>query len=187
MSFVPGAILGQNPVTGEFGFVWKDVYTGGLVTVPIEHAAIHLGIYFSHSGVITLAPGAEFLHLFKTPAAGGKHIHLRTFIFDATSAPLLHRLYEAPTVTAEGTARAGVNFNRNAGASVMGLFHFPTISANGELLGTNLVTGTEVTGGHGASSGTEWPLKPGTYYLSSIRNDSVITTDVAYACEWYEL
>lgn len=184
---VRSQIHGLNPNSGNVEEIWKDAFTGSIVQIEIPHAAIHLGKYFSHSGVITLGNGETYNHLIKTPAPGGKYIHFRMFSFASTSAPVVHRFYESPTVIAEGTSQTGLNFNRNHSNATLGLYHAPTLSANGTLLDTKVAVGTIGAGGLGQTSGTEWVLLQGAYYLSSVTNDSGDSADIGYTAEWYEL
>src|SRR3990172_4423887 len=124
-------IYGKNPASGVSEEIWKDVFTGAIVQIEIPHAAIHLGKYFVHTGVSTISNGASFDHLIIPPSAGGKFIHLRVFLFDTTSAPLVATLYEDTTVSANGTSHAGHNFNRNFDGATLALYHGPTITALG--------------------------------------------------------
>jgi hypothetical protein len=199
MSFVPlptsdaGAavrsqIHGLNPSSSLVEEIWKDAYTGAITQIDIAHAAIHLGLYMGHSGMVTIAPGAHFDHLMKVPAGFNPAVHMRVFQVRTTSAPLIHRFYEAPVVTVEGTLARTYNFNRNSAAPVMPIWHGPTVDLTGLYpISTAMIVGSIGTGGLGETSGTEWPLKPDTYYLSRITNDSGASADVNYNAEWYEL
>jgi hypothetical protein len=176
-----------NSSTGAGEEIWKDAYTGSIVQIDIAHAAIHLGKYFSHSGIVNVANGASFNHLFIPPSPGGKFIHLRLFILTSSAAPIEHRLFEGTTVSANGTAQTGYNFNRNHANATMPLYHTPTITADGTAIHTNLTSGSKQAGGAGETSGTEWVLVQGTTYMSRITNVSGAAADVGYTMEWYEL
>jgi len=180
-------IYGYNPTTGESEPIWKDNATGSIVQIEIPHAAIHFGKYFSDTGKLTIANGASFDHLLITPAPGGKLVHLRLFLFAATSAPIYHYLYEDATVSANGTAHSGENFNRNFSSATLGLYHAPTVTTTGTLIHTSGIIGTKQSGGAGETSGTEWVLKQNSKYLSRLTNNSGGSADLIYVIEWYEL
>lgn len=184
---MPVAIQGKNSSTGAHEDVWKDAFTGAIVQIEIPHAAIHIGKYFSHSGIVTVANNASYEHLIRTPAPGGKWIHFRLFLFDTTSAPIRHFLYEDAVVTSAGTVQVGYSFNRNFANATVGLYHTPTLSADGTLIHTAQIAGTKQSGGAGQTSGTEWVLKQGADYLSRITNVSGQSADIGYIAEWYEL
>lgn len=180
-------IFGQNSSTGAREAIWKDTLSGALVDIEIPHAAIHLGKYFSHSGLITLANGASYDHLLITPGGGGKLIHLRLFVISGTSTPVTHLFYEGTTVSANGTSVPGYNFNRNFSNATLGLYHTPTVTTTGTALHTVQIIGSKQNGGVGETSGTEWVLTTGTTYLSRMTNVSGGSSDLSYLMEWYEL
>lgn len=180
-------VCGQNSLSGASEEIWKDAYTGSIVQIEIPHAAIHLGRYFSYSGVVTVANNASYDHLIRTPAPGGKAIHLRLFLFNADNAPISHTLYEEPTITDAGTLQIGRNFNRNYANATVEMRTAPTVTTPGAMLHTIRVVGSKQAGGAGHTSGTEWVLKPGTDYLSRVTNLSGVSTDIDYIAEWYEL
>ena len=186
---IPSLAMGENPLTGVPENIWKDAYTGSIVQIDIPHAAIHIGKYFSHSGIVSV-PGTgttTYDHLIVTPSLGGAYVHLRVFVISSSSAPVEHRLYEGTTTSANGTAQIGFNFNRNYPNATLGLYHSPTITGLGTLIHTSNVVGTKQTGGAGETSGTEWVLLQGTKYLSRITNTSGSTASIGYLMEWYEL
>lgn len=183
-------IYGSNPSTGEDEAIWKDPYTGAIVEIDIAHEAIHLGKYFSHSGIISgLANNASYDHLFVTPSVGGAHIHLRIFLINASSAPVSLYFYENTTTSNNGTAQVGYNFNRNSANATIGLYHTPTITGVGTLINTVYIAAPTagINSGVGQTSGTEWVLKQGAKYLSRITNNSGSSSNIGYIVEWYEL
>jgi len=181
------SIQGINPLSGATEAIWKDAYTGAIAQIDIAHAAIHLGKYFSHSGVVSVLNGASYDHLIITPDVGGKYIHFRLFLFDTTNAPILHQLYEDATVSNNGTVITGLNFNRTLPNATLGVYHTPTVTGTGTIIHTAQVTGSKQNGGAGQTSGTEWILKQGAKYLSRVTNNSGLTASVGYVAEWYEL
>jgi hypothetical protein len=180
-------IYGKNPSTGASEAIWKDPVVGAMVQIDTAHEAIHLGKYFNHGGTYSVANGATYDHLLRTPAVGGKFIHLRLFTFSSTSAPLFVDFREAPTNTALGSLQTCYNFNRNFSNATLLVYHQPTITALGTKLNGDIVAGTKQSGGNDASSGTEWVLLQGTDYLLRVTNSSGGSADIGFSMEWYEL
>ena len=81
-------------------------------------------------------------------------------------------LFEAPTVSSNGTAMPVINLSRAAGnTSLTVAYHTPTITTDGTLLHTSHLPagGTFFGGGRGGTdgfpNGGEWLLAAGTLYL----------------------
>lgn len=183
------ALFGENPITLLDEQIWKDVFTGALVQIEISHEAIHLGRYFQHSNVVSVANGANSDWLLITPdiSIGGPYVHLRLFQFDASGAPISFKLYEDTTTSANGTAQSTYNFNRNYTDGVLGVYLTPTIITLGTQLVSGQISGTKQAGGSGQTSGTEWVLKSNTKYLIRLTNSSGSVASIGFNLEWYEL
>ena len=180
-------IFWLNPNNLEVEEIWKDAISWSIVQIEISHAAIHLGKYFSHSWLESIANGASFDHLIVTPSLWWKMIHLRVFLFDTTSAPIQHTLYEDGVVSNNWTQIVWQNFNRNWANATMWLYHTPTITTIGNEINTTQITWTKQIWWSWQTSWTEWVLKEGSNYISRITNNSWGIASVGYIAEWYEL
>lgn len=141
-----------------------------LVSTPLDHARIHRGEIWCHSAITSaLNDGQAYVMHLKVGAVNELHL---TFEGYGSGAGFV-QLYEAPTLTVDGTGITMVNRMRitaNQIAKVSGLYHTPTTSANGTLL-KQAAFGTGKTSG-GMVREEEWVLKPSTSYLLILESDS---------------
>ena len=186
MSYQP--TLNPQPVTGPLtNSEMRASDVGVLVnnsspieTREVEHQEVHEGEMFSFTeDLVSLGTGGAIYKI--VPASKQVHIIMRL----VSAGKCRIHLHENPTTSANGTAQALVNRNRDS-ANVTGIsvFKGPTVSANGTLLMTDLV-GSSGTAGGGSRGAVEWILKPGDTYLLRVV-PAQGTTDTLIDLNWYE-
>lgn len=174
-----------------FWLPFMDPYSMSLTTIDEEHRLVHDGMVFDCDHEGSVANGASLdLHL-KVPA--GCYPHLRHLSFAVDDGPCRFYLYEAPTITVDGTELTPANHNRNStNTAQVQIFHTPTVTAVGTKLHARYVpdmggVGANLTGIVGnAQSAQEFVLKPSTSYLLRLTNNTGATITVAGECLWYE-
>lgn len=158
-------------------------FSGHIPVTDIYHRRVHQGLYFSinlfdaalaNDGMIDLIlRTTEEIHIRPFGALGG----------DATLA-----LFEAPTLTADGTPETVINHNRITSiVSTTLAFSGPTVSVTGLELDTHLLPG----GIGGVSQGgsaelVEWVLKPNEDYCFRLTNISGSIQPAHLQLDWYE-
>ncbi|MDP2755400.1 MAG: hypothetical protein Q8P40_13565 [Nitrospirota bacterium] len=168
----------------------QDPVKKNLITINHSQEAGHAGIKYISSDVVTgLGSGATKQYLIIAPDTATR-IHL---IYSVEATPgITITFYEAPTKTANGTALAINNRNRNsANTATAAVYKDPTITANGTLLRINEVGSGAAGGKAGGISASdrderEWILKQNTAYLLNIVTLAA-STDIATALQWYEV
>jgi len=158
-------------------------------SIDWQHDEIHKGHAFSLGDFDTdvdTGAGAG-LYLIQTTE---KSPHMEISLI--ASAALTFTLYEAPTISANGTALVPRNRNRTligyGETSYTKIYLTPTVSANGTLLSIGRIqaasTGPSQDGGGGTKRG-EWILAPSTKYLLTVVPDAD-NIDVWTFFDWYE-
>lgn len=163
-----------------------DSATGAVQTIDWEHSRIHSSKAFLVNGKHTIANGASLDILLSNPA--GNYPHLRAATANVTGAPFDVCIYEAPTVSANGTAATARNLNRNSAATANLLAYTgPTVTGTGTELECSIVPGAKQTGGSGIDNiQMEWVLKANTLYLVRFTNNSGGSEDASIKLFWYE-
>lgn len=165
----------------------RDEVTNALLTIDIAHHEVHEGEYYRAGYSASVNNSASVDVLLQT-AAKYCHVVLEANVAGAAQA----YFYEAPTVSAAGTAMAEVNLNRPKSATetaTMVVTHTPTVPSVGT---TPIVNGRYLPGGTGGNRpGTqaragEIILKLNTYYLFRITNISGQSAILNAVLEWYE-
>ena len=144
-----------------------------VVQTTLDHARIHRGEIWTYaSGLAAMNDNASFVFHLKT-AAGIDELHAT--LAAAGSGAGYVRIYEAPTLTVNGTELAFVNHMRVTARQVAlasKLYYTPTTSANGTLLAEwYLGSGNKGAGTMDARE-QEWVLKPNTSYLIIFESDA---------------
>lgn len=181
-----------NPVylIDESGDIARvDSIVHALQVIDVEHHEIHEGSAFlssyrtpdaspvanDESLDILLITGNTQTHLVAKAAAGG----------DAE-----FTIYEAPAISANGTALAEINRNRmSTRVSKNQTFHTPTVVSVGtELLAEFLPGGSGFFNTPGASEGGryEFILKSNTVYLFRLTNRAGSAQTMSETLDWYE-
>lgn len=173
-------------LTAESGHGPVELRSGGYRVISTEHAKIHDGKAFTHASIhLALANSGIYYHYINVPA--GVYPHLRVVTIACEGSPFWCELYEAPTITADGTTAEIRNNNRaSTTASTVTMFHAPTVTADGTLLDFSYVTGTGASGGFGIEIESEWVLNAGTKYVVKATNKSGAARDFVLTLFWYE-
>jgi hypothetical protein len=164
-----------------------DKYSGSIVEISTEHSHIHDGDMFSFTlNFAGVANGAVSNAVFKTPA--DKYIHLRRVEFYTSGSKVAAALLEAPTnAPAAGTDYIANVINRNRNSinttAMQTVKHSATINTAGSKTMDSLVFG-------GNSplrpNDQELILKPDTWYILSMTNNSGAAADINAYISWYE-
>lgn len=173
-----------------FNSLTQDSDTKDLAIIQHAHEEIHAGVHFKASDLVTgLGGSVTQLYLLKTPPS--KEIHLLVVISSAPGVTVT--IFEAPTVTANGSAVNPRNSNRNFNdnSATLQVFKSPSVNANGTQLETEEIgSGTASGKFNGATSNdrneAEIVLKKNTAYLISIVTLSA-NTDITTKLFWYEI
>jgi len=163
--------------------------TDSLKSITTDHGYIHEGLLFEAGHKFTMAAGTVAYLRLKTSAT--KYTHYRNEKISTSGDKLTVELFEAPTITAAGTAIVPVNHNRLCGiASHTTVTHTPTVTGVGTPLYASYLGGG--TGQGQARSGdviteqNEWVLKRDTEYLIRLTNGSSAENIVQINPIWYE-
>lgn len=141
-----------------------------LAPMSRTHACIELGNTFQNSERHDLAKNATLELLLVTPA--NSHVVLAGLDIDTDSAPLEVDIYEGLIVSANGTQNTLFNMNRQStDAPGCMLWEAPTVTDEGILLVSMLVTGNREIGG-GAHCDCGQILKASERYLIRVKNIS---------------
>lgn len=192
MSAARVKVTNAAPGASDYGVVVRiagpiDSVTGAVQGIEWEHSRIHSGRGFSYvDRVDNLANGSSFYWQLDNPAAN--YAHLRQISVAADGAPVEVRLFEAPTITGNGTQGSPKNLNRvSVNAANLDVYRSTTVSADGEELDFMLIPGSRSVGGSGTEGvETEWILAPGTKYAIKLTNTSGGASDIGLRLFWYE-
>lgn len=163
-----------------------DSASQSLLVTDLSGAAATLGDLFVSSNLNTsVANNASLLTLMRVP--------VDTLVFALVSGRVTGNtvltLYEAPTTTADGTARVVTSSNRNnPGTSGVLVFDGPTVTANGTFLVESIITGgtqRSSVGGNFAIADA-WQLAAGTDYLMDLNNISGSPSAMSLFMSWAE-
>jgi hypothetical protein len=163
-----------------------DLTTGATTTIDYPHVEIHKGDhYFIKRWYDVTGAGTNLDFQLVTPdvVTWG---HITTVV--TTEAEFTVTVYEAPTITADGTPIPVYNRNRNStNTSIMLAYGAPTVGATGTTDIWSLKTGS----GAGISTGerrsdNEIMLKQNTRYLLRINKAATGTDWVDLEMTWYE-
>ena len=177
-----------------------DPYVHAVTVITEPHRLIHDGFFFQAAGLVTgLANGGNFDLLMRIPQLIFPHLTLVEYSIE--DAPCLIRMYEGPTVSADGTAVNVRNHNRASGSDTSGatMTHTPTITDVGTELDVRYIPPAPSGGGGGPggrASGrmvegqdVEWVLGSAateTRYLWRLTNNSGGAIDFSYHFNGYE-
>jgi hypothetical protein len=160
---------------GSIGRMLSDNYfLGAPVVINSEHHEIHCGDSYLVSRIVDLGNGAsdDILIIVPDEAGSGQSQKLYHFLpRGASEAEVIWYLYEAPTVSANGTAMTAFNRNRNSAfTSDLEHYHTPTVTTVGTLISTDHAGSGRGTGGEARSE--EFVLKNNTKYLLRVTNQT---------------
>lgn len=157
-----------------------------MVTIPVEHLLVHMGLVYSLDYTASLANGASLnIHI-----AVPKEYDLHTEFSVLVGGDGLLYMYEEPVLSNNGTLLTPVCQNRDF-AVAMGtkFYHTPTVTS----VGTALINGRIIPGGSGpqsvghiARAGAEWLLGADKSYLVRVTNSSGNTQAYGLSFQVYE-
>lgn len=185
-------VTNAAPGSSDYGAVVRiagpiDSVTGAVQGIEWEHSRIHSGYAYAYTDKVdNLSNGSSFYWQLSNPA--GNYPHVRLVGFTVDGAPAEYSLFEAPTITADGTQGTPKNHNRaSANAASLAIYRDATVSADGEQLDFCLIPGARNAGGSGSDGvETEWILAPGTKYVIKLTNTSGGAIDAGLRLFWYE-
>ena len=164
-----------------------DELSGNLRTIDLMHEKIHKGeVYIFNHYDTSVANSANLDILFKTGASASSHIMGK--ITSTGDAEI--RIYEAPTIGADGTVVNPRNKNRYFGETeTFSVFHTPTVTP----LGTELINDFLAGGSGGLKIGSstegrdEWVFKNNVNYLLRVTNVSGQAAKISFIGSVYEV
>jgi len=177
------------PLTGRMVNEEDEIHNivdafGSLKVVGRENSAVHESLSFTYSGSATAIPSLGSVRFLGR--TGDITSHLWSFSVKVDQAPMTIEFFEAPTVTADGTAQTPRNRNRQSDiVPLMQVFANPTVSADGTLLLADKIFGDQKTVTSETLEG-EWLLKKNTDYIFKITNNSNQTANLSAGFNWLE-
>ena len=160
---------------------------GYLATTDELTNEIHNGRAYAISSDGTIAAGQSMIILGKV---GNREVHFHNINGEFSQGNIRITLFEAPTITSNGTPILGTNMNRTfSDTHTMSVFMTPTITANGLKIGSIFFP---LTGGGahiaGASGGiaSDRVLKKNTNYIIRIENVDNATVSLGANFIWSE-
>ena len=170
-----------------------DPHAHAVTTISEPHRMTHDGFMFhvSYKHETIVNGGTEDI-LLKVPA--GSFPHLNRVNVNAGAGDININLYEATTVSADGTALSVHNTNRNStNVSAMLVYNAPTVTDVGTEIHHQWIppsatgTGLSVDGITNAEQGEEWLLAQNENYLIRLENTSGNTIDAWIEILFYEI
>jgi hypothetical protein len=155
-----------------FGTTLRVGATGGVETIDKMHQSVHRGDFFSGGQVFTgVSDNASRFIMLRSELGANVHCVFST----VTRGDAISYIYEAPTITSDGTPLNLTNHNRkNIKPPEALAFHTPTIAAKGDQMnGAQLVSGgrgNQATGASDQIFDNELILKEGVNYLFEVEN-----------------
>lgn len=172
-----------------FDDVLVDDQTNALKTIDTVHHEVHEGEMWHASYTNSnVANGANLDFVMVTGAT--KECHAAFEVFAGGQVTVY--LYEAPTLSNNGTGVTAYNMKRShVGSATATTTHTPTVTQTGT---TALVNGRILPGGTSATTrigggirtGVEWILAANTKYLLRCTNSSGGAIAINAVVEWYE-
>lgn len=168
----------------------QDTVTNSLTSVGHPHDDIHEGKKYIYSDIVTgLGASATQLYLFTAPNTVTR-IHMLPFVESSLGVQIT--LFEAPTITLNGTVQTPINHNRNSlNTATLTVYKTPTVTGNGTQLSTREIGSVAASGRSPGTSSedrneNEFVLKQNTPYLLRIVTLAA-NTDVTTILHWYEI
>ena len=158
-------------------------------SIPELNSGVHEGVAYSISGYNSgLANNGTVVFFGMT---GTKEVHFLALEFTSNIGGWLIELYEAPTVTTNGTLQTPVNLNfESTNTNGMTVYAGGTVSANGTIKITKHIH--PLGSGSNAIASTEQSIKSGvilkknTTYMFKITNNSGASSPYEITLQWIE-
>ena len=162
-------------------------FRNAISVTDVIHDRIHQGtLFYANMLDQTVAAGNFIDMLIRVPTGGGAHLRWSASV----GADALMTIYEAPTLSADGSSITPTNYNRRSSLTASTLiFSGPTVTA----VGSPVLENVYIPGGSGfftpGGSNTgfeELVLNHNTDYLARLTNISSFATVLQIQCTWYE-
>lgn len=175
--------LQGNPdvrVVDSAGNVYEDaIRSMCMPTIEIDHFLIHKGVGFTCSDTDIVPATSTKYYLIKNNSADP--IHLREYLFVSTEGDAQLTLFEAPTITSDGTLCTTRNNNRaSLKVERFQVFAGANIPTDGDQLEHDLLVGGKRSGGSVSPVTTEWILAGNTNYIFKYVNNASQPDDVSF-------
>lgn len=161
---------------------YLDKESDAQVVMPVLHNRVHEGKAWSCSHYNASLANGEFVRIL-VKADADEEFHVGAFT-PGCSGKAIYRIYEAPTVTDEGTVLTLLNKKRGSSNVAPGsAWHSPTVSGGS---GTLLEAGATALLGEAVSREIEWNIADDTYYTFEIENVSGSAQAASVTVVFYE-
>lgn len=151
--------------------------------IDFGHSKIHAGTHYFCEHVNSVTGDGTNLDLLMVTGSAQCHL-VYTFV---TNDEFTLAVYEGTTTSANGTARAVYNNNRNsANTPTAARYDGPTITSLGTMISASLLSSSHLVGGS-ANRDNEIILKPNTKYLFRVTKSNEATDQVGTSMSWYEV
>jgi hypothetical protein len=181
-----GSQVSKIHLVDEFGvqsqMLGDNMYGGAPVMIDIPHHEIHCGDSFTCSYNASLGNGASSDILLVVPNEAVKRFHLTVNIGVGTE--VTYFLYEDATTSANGTALAWYNRERNSVLTTsLSISHTPTVTTTGTAIDTDRFGAKQTASSVERSE--EFVLKNNTKYLLRVTNGSGNASFVSWKLNHY--
>lgn len=181
-----GKLLVTSTLTDGTTNVNVNPSANALYMSSAQHSRIAKSIEFTGCHrFLDVANGASIYLLGKVHSTKNAH---GDFIVDSEGKAYIE-MYEAPTITADGTVVPIISINRQVlGTPVSTLFHTPTLTDDGTRIHCSMVgAGQRVQGAGGTMAGGSYFLfKKSQNYTLKVTNQSGAAIDINVAYSWHE-
>ena len=177
-------LLGFNGTT--WGRLILDPLTNSLATIDYAHHEIHQGAHFTIRRFVSLTGSGGATPQDDTYVIVGANKTLHMIVDASCETEMRFNLYEATTVSANGTNQTAYDNNRvTANTTDAVWYRNPTVTTVGTLLDTIYVGAGKNTGAQ-VSTRNEWILKKSTNYMFRVINLSATGGDFSIRLMYYE-
>ena len=181
-----GKLLIKSTLTDGTTDVEVNPAANALYMSSAMHARIMKSIEFcSCHRYLAVANNASVYLLGKVHSTLNAHGDFRV----CTEGKVYIELYEAPTITLDGTTVSAISVNRqDTGTAVTTMYHTPTIAADGTLLCSSMCGTAGVVHGAGdqAAAGCYFLFRKSTNYLLKVTNKKGAAADINMGYSWHE-
>jgi hypothetical protein len=152
--------------------------------IDYAHAEVHQGKFYTVSYIANGVASASSLEFFFIT---GANFELHTAILAAAGSDAELYIFEATTVSDNGTALTAYNNLRSSVNTAEGdFYHTPTITGDGTQISVVYIPSSGTQGGGAVRPGTEVIFKVSTNYLIRLTNTGTGAQDLSLAIGFYE-
>jgi len=179
-------LLGKVKLTNDITDVDVNPAAQALYTSRAQHSRIVKSLEFCGCHrYLAVADNASVYLLGKVGADKNAHGDFRV----SSEGKVYIELYEAPTITLDGTAETILSVNRQTlGTPTATLWHTPTIAADGTQLNCSMLgtAGRKEGAGGISAAGCYFLFKKSTNYLLKVTNKKGAAADINMSYSWHE-